>query len=152
MPEPTFAVKNLGSFYMGQTYMKVRAESYNDAMKSIQKTLRGSTIKPEKAAIRFKEEHPDYNRCDPVEIKVVGFKKNDDNDHYYIEFNRLSGCAFLFQKKFIECKLNACEYTDIPREQIENELELINTKVNFWYSSSVPIDWNSMLQHSMIRN
>jgi len=65
-------------------------------------------------------------------IKASGFKDTITNN-IYIEFNRLEGCAFTFQKAFVQAKLSAIDnLKSAKKEEVEEELKLVEERLSFW--------------------
>ena len=64
-------------------------------------------------------------------IKVSGFRDTITNN-VYIEFNRLEGCAFKFQKAFVEAKISIKKYIKLSNDNnLEDELKLVEEKLRF---------------------
>ena len=71
-------------------------------------------------------------------IKVSGFRDTITNN-VYIEFNRLEGCAFKFQKAFVEAKISAKKYIKLSSDDnLEEELKLVEERLSFW-NAPLPI-------------
>jgi len=89
----------------------------------------GGTLKPAKGCVRAKLENG-------TEIKVCAYR-DSRSGKVMLEFNRLDGCAFTFQRAFVKAKLDACEYLEgVDKTTLASELELIEKKLAFWYGNA----------------
>jgi len=113
-------------FPLSQSYVVVNDQSKLDpAMKSISISLKGQN-KPSKGSIKAQCENG-------TEIKVCAYR-DTKSGKFYIEFNRLDGCAFIFQRAFVEAKLAAAAHLEnVDSKTTQAELALINLKLSFWY-------------------
>jgi len=113
-------------FPLSQTYVVVGDKSkLNLAMKSISKTLKGQD-KPNKGTIKAQRENG-------TEIKISAYR-DSTTEKLYIEFNRLDGCAFVFQRAFLEAKLAAAPHLEnVNPTEIQAEIALVDRRLSFWY-------------------
>jgi len=120
----------VADFPLARTNVTIKEVSQLDpCMKVICKSL-GGELKPAKGCVRAKQlDHE-------TDVKVCAYR-DSKSGKIVLEFNRLDGCAFTFQKAFIKAKLDAVDYLDsVDKVSLETELSSIEKKLAFWYGNT----------------
>jgi len=117
-------------FPLARTSVTIKDISQLDpCMKTICKSL-GGELKPAKGCVRAKQLEHD------TDVKVCAYH-DSKSGKIVLEFNRLDGCAFTFQKAFIKAKLDAVDFLDsVDKASLEAELSSIEKKLAFWYGNA----------------
>jgi hypothetical protein len=89
-------------------------------------TSLGGELKAHKGCVKAKRENN-------TEVKVCAYR-NTKTGKIVLEFNRLDGCAFVFQRAFIQAKIAAASYLEgIDVKQLQSELAEVDHKLDLWY-------------------
>jgi len=106
------------------------SEKLDEVLKVIAGVFNGAEVNIGKATVRARLEHG-------TDIKIRAFKVSGaglENAKTILEFNRLDGCVFTFQKAMIKAKLAAAEYFEnIDNEKLKEELLKVEERLALWY-------------------
>ena len=106
--------------------MLEKPENFDFVLRNMCKTLNGE--------LNVKRGYFTTSLDSETTIKVSGFRDTITNN-VYIEFNRLEGCAFKFQKAFVNAKISVIKYIKGANEkEFKEELKLVEERLKFWNS------------------
>jgi len=114
--------KYLDSCYpLSSTHVYLNAPNVDKVAESMQTALPGCSVDAGKGVLRMKD--------DQMEAKVRFFQCAN-TDRVVCEFSRLSGCAFLFQQRFLSAVLSAADSLhDVNAETVRARLDSLNRRM-----------------------
>ena len=116
----------IANFPLSQTHLTLKDPAQLDIVMRLIHTSLGGKAEPEMGRIVVDKEHD-------TTVQVYAYRDSRDGT-VYIEFNRLDGCAFVFQLWFIKAKLAAVGHIeDATQASVEADLVVITRKYSFWY-------------------
>jgi len=116
-------------FPLSKTNVTIKDPAQLDScLRVVCKSLEG-VLKPAKGCVRARMPNS-------TDVKVCAYR-DSKSGKIVLEFNRLDGCAFTFQKAFVQAKLDAVTYLDsVDKANLEAELLSIEKKLSFWYGTA----------------
>lgn len=112
-------------------YVLSDASKLDEVMRLLNTKFHG-TLKAEKGVVKASLENG-------TEMRINSYR-DVQTGKVVLEFIRLDGCSFTFQKAVTESKIILLPYMDISnvdeeKKSIEEELKNIESKMKFWYGS-----------------